>query len=240
MPFIAGVGRVGIFPGQDHDKKIDPHENTIATRELIHMARVEYKPDISLVDIVDGTVGPVYNFSLWPNSVSVEKHPPVWSIAHACVSEPAIFETCADVQKRRAKKASKTVTRDSGEGSLDKEDKQPWSLVLGEKWDDKNDQVKQLDLVAPFLQKLPGGWPGIMIDSSDTSTQHDLVMPAGGILCAPHAFGATNQGTPVYDIDDKGNLDEKNFARIQTSFRPFKYPPKRKCIPDRDWETGVP
>lgn len=190
-------------------------KNDVLTRGLPQAARIEYDPQNNTTAIAKETRGPVIGGFLWETQ-AIAKHPPVWSFALPVRAEKP------EEGKRPPKPDSGTAGRNR---TLSKKDElQRFQPVFGPEWSDRQQDLAEKPLVNFDFNRVPGGFPGICIDSVDTGSQHDLFLPAGGILIAPHGNGEADLGTPVYGLEPERTIDQDNKARLQSLLRTYRYP----------------
>lgn len=74
--------------------------------------------------------------------------------------------------------------------------------------------------------RLPGGWPLVVIAGTEERSQQDLGFPSGGLCVAVHYGGKSNDplGSRVYDTTAAGQLDDSAWAREQSGRRVYVLP----------------
>lgn len=213
MAFIADVSRLGIIPFQEHQEDWGPsqfqNKNTVSTRGLPQGGRVVYDEQVGGPVIEPETRGPWVGGFLW-ESADTATHPHIWSVACPVNSLPP-SATCVPAGGLS-----------TGRELANKAGLQKWRPVFGPRWNDPQNDLTPVSLVSPAARVLPGDYPGICLDSVDTGFQHDLVLPAGHMLIAPHKGGRGTEGTPVYDVDKNRKVDYSTVAPLQSMFRVWR------------------
>jgi len=81
-----------------------------------------------------------------------------------------------------------------------------------------------LAVVPATKQLYPVGTPGIVLKSTEETTQEEIFFPADGKLIAVHADGEPTMGSLVADLDKDDKIDPERLARLQSALRVIKNP----------------
>src|SRR5690606_18852623 len=91
-----------------------------------------------------------------------------------------------------------------------------WRPLRSDKDPDKRYDAVKLTGHPQIKQVYPKGWTGTVSAATEETEQREVFHPDFLGLVAPARAGNPTAGTPVFDLTTEGELDPKNFARLQS------------------------
>lgn len=207
---LADRGRLGILPMQDHDRDADP-----ALRNVMYAVRVRGLDEENRPIPIPGTAGDVVGAVVFKPDGEDRQSLAAWAFAMPVVGsarDTVEINASSDRTAVRGKREYLLLpARAPVNGKLQP---QPGLEPMRFSRGGEPDTVFNLS----GDRKLPPGSGGLLAGALDETKQVGLLLD-GGPLCAPNEGGEHDNGTPVYDLNSAGEVDEDRFARLQSAWR---------------------